>query len=322
MCQRRVIEVDFKNIEAVALVQLYNGFTKASQASGIPVSTLSKRVARLEDELDVRLFDRSTASDSVSLTEHGQVLVPELQQIVNTMMFLKQHLEDVSGEGDDRFSIGMLPMLTYKQDNILLAEFQVQHPETEVCVVVRSSSEVVRLLQQGSLDCAFIIGSAIDGVRGWESRLLMTDEFELIPVKKTSTVKVALSEEDSLAGKEAIHLSELRNRTLIFNRWAGEARRAGGGYPWLFEECGVDPAQFDIFYEDFTNREYLFDLISYRRCAIPLLSFEDMDVPGISFVDLAGWNNEVMLYFVYRKSKSGALSKLVELIQSKLGCFQ
>ena len=313
-----VICVDFKNIEAVVLVDLYNGFSKASHATGIPVSTLSKRVLRLESELGMRLFDRSTASDAVVLTEHGQVLVPELQQILNTLMFLRQHFSDASSADEDCFSVGMLPMLAYKKDNILLSLFHAEHPESDVSVVVKSSNELVRLLQQANLDCAFLLGSPDWGVRGWESELLLTDEFERVPIERTSTMMVALSEEDPLSRRKQLTFGDLRNHTIIFNRWAEEGRRARGMGVGLFEECGCDSSQFDIFYEDFTNREYLFDLISLRRCALPLLSFNEMEVPGIRFVPLSNWNLVVTLFFVYRKTKSGGLSKFLDLISREL----
>ncbi len=61
--------VDLHDVEALVSVVESGSFTKAATRSGLPKSALSRRVARLEQSLHVRLLQRTTRS--LSLTEAG-----------------------------------------------------------------------------------------------------------------------------------------------------------------------------------------------------------------------------------------------------------
>lgn len=60
---------DLNDMYLFAKVVEHGGYTAASQALGIPVSRISRRIAGLEDELGVRLLNRTTRK--ISVTEIG-----------------------------------------------------------------------------------------------------------------------------------------------------------------------------------------------------------------------------------------------------------
>src|ERR1700689_2334711 len=55
-------------------------FTRASKTSGIPIATLSRRIAALEKSVGVRLFERSTRR--LALTEPGKRYLERCERIV------------------------------------------------------------------------------------------------------------------------------------------------------------------------------------------------------------------------------------------------
>src|SRR3546814_20589975 len=55
-------------------------FSRAAESSGVPVSTLSRRISELERSIGVKLFRRSTRK--VDLTEAGGVYFERCQNIV------------------------------------------------------------------------------------------------------------------------------------------------------------------------------------------------------------------------------------------------
>src|SRR5271169_3279791 len=67
---RGTIMRDLNDLNYFAAVVAYGGFSAASRALAIPKSRLSRRVAALEEQLGVRLVERSTRRFSV--TEVGQ----------------------------------------------------------------------------------------------------------------------------------------------------------------------------------------------------------------------------------------------------------
>ena len=76
--------MNWSELEAISLVNLYGGYNEAAKESKIHVSLLSKRVANVENELDLKLFRRMTRKNSIVLTSQGEALMPLFQQMLNT----------------------------------------------------------------------------------------------------------------------------------------------------------------------------------------------------------------------------------------------
>src|SRR3546814_3243561 len=65
--------MDLNALEDFRLVATHGGFGKASRASGRSKATLSRRVADLEEALNIRLIERGIRS--LKLSEAGQLLL-------------------------------------------------------------------------------------------------------------------------------------------------------------------------------------------------------------------------------------------------------
>jgi DNA-binding transcriptional LysR family regulator len=83
----------FESMSAFVAVAKAGGFSAAARAMGIPLPTISRRVADLEAGLGVRLLHRSTRQ--VVLTESGQTYFATCQRLLDD---LKDAEEAVTGE--------------------------------------------------------------------------------------------------------------------------------------------------------------------------------------------------------------------------------
>jgi DNA-binding transcriptional LysR family regulator len=83
----------FESMSAFVAVAKAGGFSAASRQLGIPLATISRRVADLEADLGVRLLHRSTRQ--VTLTETGQTFFVTCQRVLDD---LKDAEEAVTGE--------------------------------------------------------------------------------------------------------------------------------------------------------------------------------------------------------------------------------
>jgi DNA-binding transcriptional LysR family regulator len=82
-----------ESITAFVAVAKASGFSAASREIGVPLPTVSRRVAELEEHLGVRLLRRSTRH--VALTEEGQTFCRACEQLLGD---LKDAEEAVTGE--------------------------------------------------------------------------------------------------------------------------------------------------------------------------------------------------------------------------------
>jgi len=77
--------------EAFHGVAVHGGFSKAARSLRVSVPQLSKRVARLESDLGVRLFKRSTRV--VALTDEGKSLFPKVSTVLSDLGDLESSFE-------------------------------------------------------------------------------------------------------------------------------------------------------------------------------------------------------------------------------------
>jgi DNA-binding transcriptional LysR family regulator len=83
----------FDSMTAFVAVAQAGGFSAAARALGVPLATISRRVADLETELGVRLLHRSTRK--VALSDAGQKFFASCRQLLDE---LKDAEEEVKGE--------------------------------------------------------------------------------------------------------------------------------------------------------------------------------------------------------------------------------
>lgn len=104
---------DLNDLALFAAVVRNNGFSAAARDLNIPKSKLSKHVARLEDQLGVRLLERSTRK--LRVTEIGQVFYEHCQGLLDGVALAEAEIAAVKAEptGTVRLAcpLGFTPML-------------------------------------------------------------------------------------------------------------------------------------------------------------------------------------------------------------------
>src|SRR3954462_2082250 len=72
--------MDIRSLRQVGAVREYGSFAKAADALGVSQPNLSKSVARLEDQLKLKIFDRTRKGSS--LTPVGEMIVERAGAVI------------------------------------------------------------------------------------------------------------------------------------------------------------------------------------------------------------------------------------------------
>jgi DNA-binding transcriptional LysR family regulator len=145
--------VDIRQLEYVVAVAEEGNFTKAAAASHIAQSALSHQVARLEAELGVRIFDRT--SRSVRLSDAGQVMLPFVRQILQDVVNARAALDELAGVMRGSLRIGMTQTAGQTLDLVaFIGKFHRRHPDIELTAMTGPGSELVENVHSGTLDIA------------------------------------------------------------------------------------------------------------------------------------------------------------------------
>jgi DNA-binding transcriptional LysR family regulator len=164
---------DLNALIVFAKVVEANGFSEAARRLKLPVSTVSRRIAELEDALRVRLLERSTRS--LRLTELGTevlehaIRIVEISEAVESIV--SNRLANVSGT----LRLSAMPSISDTLLTPLLTAFQVSYPNVRVQVLV--TDRMVDHIAEG-VDVAFRLGVLKDS--SLVARKLLTYRHQLV----------------------------------------------------------------------------------------------------------------------------------------------
>jgi len=143
--------VQFQYILAVAQ---YKNFSVAAEKCFVTQPTLSMQVQRLEEELDVLIFDRS--KKPIRVTEVGEKILKQAESIVNESERIKSIIAQHKGFIGGRFRLGIIPTVASTLLPMFLNNFTKKYPKVELHVEEMTTRECVRELSEGSLDVAIV----------------------------------------------------------------------------------------------------------------------------------------------------------------------
>lgn len=136
----------------VLAVAEYRNFTVAAENCFVTQPTLSMQIQKLEEELDVKIFDRT--KKPIQLTEVGKKIVEQAKSIVNEADRIKDIVEQQKGYIGGEFKIGVLPTVMPTLLPMFLNNFIKKFPKVHLIIEEHPTEEIINRLHKGLLDAA------------------------------------------------------------------------------------------------------------------------------------------------------------------------
>lgn len=166
--------MDLQQLRYVVAVAETRSFTRAAERCFVVQSALSHQVAKLERELGLRLFART--SRRVELTQAGEAFLPAARESLAAAARAVSEAAAALGEVRGRLSVGVIPTVAAVDIPDLLERFRQAHPDVRVAMTVGSSWEMTERVAGGELDVAFLGLPEGDEPQGVEARELARDD--------------------------------------------------------------------------------------------------------------------------------------------------
>lgn len=136
---------DLNDLQFFAMVVEHGGFAAAERALGVPKSRLSRRIAQLENELGVRLLQRSTRKFAV--TDVGQSVYRHAQTMLAEAQAAREAVDRVSAAPRGLIKVSCPVSIAQELVGPILPDFMKKHPQVRVQMHV--SNRRVDVIQEG-----------------------------------------------------------------------------------------------------------------------------------------------------------------------------
>ena len=186
--------------EFIKLVETCS-FQETALQMNISQSSLSKHIHKLEEELDVVLFDRSTRS--VGLTDYGSTFYPYAKQILEASHEAKMVLDELSAKDKKRLRVSYRPIMGQYGLIETLAEYAEKNPAHHLYPI--ESYQPMELLKAKKCTFAFVTEEEIG-----------SSSFNQI-IFKTDYLAAVLPADHALAKEKTVTLEQLSDESFILH---------------------------------------------------------------------------------------------------------
>ena len=139
-------------LKYVLSVAEYQNFTIAAAHSFVTQPTLSMQIQKLEDELSIKIFNRS--KKPIELTEIGRKIVEQAKVIVDESNRILDIVHQQKGYIGGEFKLGIIPTIMPTLLPMFLQNFTKKYPKVKLIIEELTTEEITRKLSDGHIDAA------------------------------------------------------------------------------------------------------------------------------------------------------------------------
>ena len=136
----------------VLAVAEHKNFTKAAKKTFVTQPTLSMQIQKLEEELDIIIFDRS--KKPIELTSIGKKIVGQAKNIVSESDRMQDIVDQEKGFIGGDFRLGIIPTIMPTLLPMFLRTFTQRYPKVSLKIKELTTDEIILKLKTGSIDAA------------------------------------------------------------------------------------------------------------------------------------------------------------------------
>lgn len=142
--------MDLKQFEYVLTINEERSFSRAAKKLFISQPSLSQYINRLENQLNITIFDRSTSP--LNLTYEGELYIETAKNILNILENLQKKFDDISELKKGRLNIGLTPSKANDPLPAILPVFKEKYPGIELIITEATSADLEDMLVRGQVD--------------------------------------------------------------------------------------------------------------------------------------------------------------------------
>lgn len=195
--------MNLQQLQYFKVISQTKNFTTASNILSITQPALSKAISKLEEELDLQLFERE--GRNIKITKYGEVFLKYAESALNDIEKGIEKIHDMKTNNDNIISIASTYCIGATFIPFLISNFINSHIQTRFNFNNQSTEEIFKDLKYERVDLGFF--DSIEKIDKYS-------EIETILVKKEEYVLI-VPKNHHLANREEVELKELKDEYFI-----------------------------------------------------------------------------------------------------------
>ncbi|WP_238916878.1 LysR family transcriptional regulator [Clostridium sp. YIM B02555] len=217
--------MNWQQLEYFKKIAETENFTEAANLLSVTQPALSKAISKLEEELEVSLFEKN--GRNIRLTRYGSMFLKHAETAISEINEGIQELKDMVNPTTGTISIASLYTIGTHFIPTIISEFLNESPNIKFEYCMESTVNILKGLENGNFDLGFY-----DEI---EANITNNKEVESIPIKREELVLI-VPKNHHLAKNTEISLEDLKDENFVFY-----SERTKSKICSLFENCGFIP---------------------------------------------------------------------------------
>ncbi len=172
-------------LEYVIAVDTFRHFADAAAHCHVTQPTLSMQLGKLEQELGLKLFDRS--KQPVIPTEAGLEIITEARKILNGKKVIEELVDNRKGVLRGELKIGIIPTLAPYLLPLFVQSFTKRFPNVKLVINEMVTEMIINRLREGRIDAGILVTPLLE--KGITESVLFYEELMVYVSKKNEAYK-------------------------------------------------------------------------------------------------------------------------------------
>ncbi len=142
-------------LEYVLAVNKHQHFGRAAESCFVTQPTLSMQLQKLEDELEVTIFDRSKSP--IKPTLEGLTIIEQAKKIIFEQKKLFSIVDENKGEITGDFRLSVIPTLSPFIIPLFIQSFIENYPKVNLMIKENKTEEIIELLKNDEIDAGILV---------------------------------------------------------------------------------------------------------------------------------------------------------------------
>jgi len=181
--------MNIQQFQYILAVAEFKHFETAAEKCFISQSTLSTMISKFEDEIEIKIFDRS--KKPVGLTLEGSIILEQIKIISKDIEQLQEITKEIKGEVSGKLNLSVIPTIAPFLLPLFLQDFAAQFPNFNIVVREETTEEILKKIKSREIDIGIVSTPLID--KEILEIKLYDEPFVYYDALKTSTGKVSIN---------------------------------------------------------------------------------------------------------------------------------